>query len=91
MIIALDYDMTYTKDPNLWDSFIKDSFRRNHKVICVTMRYEETESDEVINSIGKYCRVIFTERKAKKEFLENINIHPDIWIDDNPLWIYKDG
>ena len=44
MRIALDYDGTYTADPDLWDKFI-NSCRDKH----------------------------------------------DVWIDDNPEWIFQDS
>lgn len=90
MLIALDYDNTYTHDPVMWNTFIKNAIARNHKVICVTMR-KSIEGDEVRESIGKLCRVIFTERRAKAAYLLDFAIRPDVWIDDSPLWIYKDG
>lgn len=90
MLIALDYDGTYTMDPELWNIFIKTAKERNATVICVTMRYPY-EGDEVLNSIGKHCEVIFTSRCAKREFLLSKKISPDIWIDDQPHFIYIDG
>lgn len=92
MLIALDYDETYTLDPEFWNDFIRMIRERGHRVVCATMRYDTPfESKAVRDTIGKTCEVIFTGRKAKKEFLENINIHPDVWIDDNPLWLYQNG
>ena len=89
MLIALDYDGTYTLDKEFWNKFIAEAFNNNHDVICVTMRYDNLhESTEINNSIGKYCKVVFTGRKAKKEYLNSLDIYPDIWIDDNPQWIY---
>lgn len=90
MLIALDFDDTYTKDPDFWDDFICNAKNRNHKVICVTMRFEE-EGKEVFKTIGKRCDIIFTERQAKEKFLNKMGIKPDIWIDDSPFWIYKDA
>jgi len=90
MLIAIDFDDTYTKDPELWNNFISNAKNRNHEVICVTMRYPE-EGKEVSRTIGMRCKVIFTERQAKKKFLQTMNIRPDVWIDDNPLWIYQNG
>ena len=90
MLIAIDYDLTYTRDPELWDEFIDMALLRNHNVICVTMRFQE-EGKDVINTIGKKCEIIFTRRKAKIIFLQELNIKPDIWIDDNPMWIYTNS
>lgn len=92
MLIALDYDGTYTRDMALWDRFIDDAIRNRHKVICVTMRFDnDIEAPPVMSTIGKKCDVVFTGRNAKKDFLDKIGVFPDIWIDDNPMWIYTDG
>jgi len=89
MLIALDYDGTYTLDPEFWNTFIINSKKRNHKIIIVTMRYPH-EGEEVEEQI-KECSIIYTSRKAKKSFLERMGIFPDVWIDDNPEWIYIDS
>ncbi len=93
MLIALDYDGTYTADPELWDQFISNARMRGHEVYCVTMRYEDTESKEVTISLeGKVNRIIYTDRKAKKAaFRMKCGYNPDIWIDDNPDWLYEDA
>lgn len=90
MLIALDYDGTYIEDPRLWDRFINTCIQRNHTVICVTMRYE-SESLPLANTIGKKCQIYFTRREAKKIYMDKIGIYPDIWIDDNPKWLYEDA
>ena len=84
MLIALDYDGTYTEDPDLWDRFIQSAKERGHRIICVTMRYP----GEPVGTIG--IEVIYTSRRAKKPHLEAAGVSVDIWIDDNPHWILLD-
>jgi hypothetical protein len=92
MLIALDYDQTYTTDPELWDDFVKNCIEKGHEVICVTMRFDnDVEGTPVLESIGKHCRVIFTGRLAKLSFVKDMGIFPDIWIDDRPYYIYEDS
>jgi len=90
MNISLDFDETYTRDPILWLQFIKAATDRGHKVYCVTMRTPE-EGAEVIHELSRFVeKIIFTSRKAKKDFCyyeHNINI--DVWIDDMPLFVVK--
>ncbi|KKN17047.1 hypothetical protein LCGC14_0969960, partial [marine sediment metagenome] len=45
----------------------------------------------VLESIGKLCEVIFTSRKAKLPYLKEQGIEPDIWIDDLPMFLFRDG
>ena len=92
MLICLDFDGTYTLDPGFWDAFIALSSRSGHEVICATMRYEATEGALVRQELdGKVSAIYFTERKAKKTFLESLGIVPDIWIDDSPSWLIFDA
>jgi hypothetical protein len=84
MLIALDYDGTYTADLLLWDEFIVMANGRGHKVVIATMRY----SHEPIE-VG--CPVIYTERQAKLPYLNALGIKPDIWIDDNPHYLFEAG
>lgn len=91
MIIALDYDGTFTEHVNLWVHFINVCRRQNITVIGVTMRYEHEKED--MNKLYLYnvSRTIFTGRKAKKSFVESLGIKVDIWIDDRPDFILQDA
>ena len=80
MIIALDYDKTYTADPKLWNRFIEDAKFNGHTVKIVTMRYP---SETIENSP---CEVVYTSRTAKAKIIK-----ANIWIDDSPHWIYQDA
>ena len=90
-IIAIDYDLTFLADPELFKTFITISRARNWVVIGCTMRYP----NEITPNFRKFMEIVdkvhFTSRKAKKAFLENLNIFPDIWIDDRPDWIFTDS
>lgn len=89
MIIALDFDETYTADPVLFTQFAALARKAGHTVIVATMRYEH-EGDEVSKELG-WLPIHFTGRKAKRQFLASKGIHPDVWIDDNPAWILHDA
>lgn len=80
MLIALDYDKTYTADTALWNDFIVIAQKRGHIVKIVSMR----RPDETI--IGSPVEVVYTSRKAKAAV-----VSADIWIDDSPAWIYQDS
>ncbi len=80
MIIALDWDNTYTKDTELWDRFITDASQKGHLVKIVTMRFP---SEAVENPP---CDVVYTSRKSKASCFK-----ADVWIDDSPHWIFQDS
>jgi hypothetical protein len=87
MIIALDYDKTYTADPKLWDRFIDDAKFRGHTVKIVTMRYPPSSNDYPSETIENApCEIVYTSRAAKAKVIK-----ADIWIDDSPHWIYQDA
>jgi hypothetical protein len=91
MLIAIDYDGTYNKDPQVFSKIIDLLKSAGHDVICVTMRYKLDIDLAMKTSIGKKCQIITTGRKAKKLFVEKIGIHPDIWIDNDPCFLFKNA
>ena len=91
MLIALDYDETYTCDPEFWDMVISAANYRGHSVICATMRHEH-EGAEVVAALGrKVKKIIFTGRKAKYKCVTDAGYYPSVWIDDQPLFITTDA
>ena len=92
MLVCLDYDGTYTQDPALWDQFITSAKASGHRVICATMRYEDTEGAEVKKSLSHLVEnIYFTDRLAKVAWLKERGIKPDVWIDDSPFWLLNNA
>jgi hypothetical protein len=85
--ISLDYDNTYTADPELWLEFVKNAKSRGHEVVCITMRYPE---DNTLDSrLTDLVRVVFTSHEQKRAFCARQNLYPNIWIDDMPEYIVR--
>ena len=89
LTIALDYDGTVTADPDLWKIFLKQAKSRRHRVAIVTMRYPEEPIPDSIAAMA--WRVIYTSRRAKESYLSSRGVHIDIWIDDDPNYIFSDA
>ena len=93
--IALDYDGTFTVDPPMWLSFVKAAQDRGHQVYLITMRYDIPSEAEVVRSamqgVIEDAKIIFTGRKAKRKFVNAMEINIGIWIDDHPVWISEDA
>lgn len=89
-IIAIDYDGTYTADPDLWLELIKRAKERGHIVYCITMRWEG-ERDSMDKRLLDEVEVIFTARLAKIAYARKMGIKPDIWVEDNPDWLFADA
>lgn len=91
MLIALDYDKTYTADPVLWGTFIAAAKQRGHSVIIATMRYPE-EGAEIEQALGSTIdSIVYTSRKAKYDELQRQGLSPSIWVDDSPHFLFHDG
>ena len=91
MLICIDYDETFTADPEFWRLVIGLAQHRDHEVVCATMRYRH-EGDEILKVFENLgVPVIFTGRKAKADYVKGAGIYPDIWIDDNPIWLLHDS
>lgn len=92
MIVALDYDRTYTIDPKAWDIVIATLRKTGHTVIVCTMRYDNEEGKAVIEDLRhKVSAIYFTGRKGKRDFLAKQGIRPHVWIDDMPEFILMDA
>lgn len=93
MNIALDYDGTYTEDPNLWLRFVLDAQACGHGVYVVTMRYpsecEDGMFDHRLKALG--VPVVSTSRQAKAAACEALGIEIHVWIDDHPRAVHEDA
>jgi hypothetical protein len=91
MRIALDYDKTYTADPEMWDCFITLAKSHGHSVEVVTMRRREWSEAIPEQLSERASRVEYTDRKAKKPHMEALGRPVDVWIDDMPQFILQDA
>lgn len=89
MDIGLDFDGTYTLDPEFWDQVVLLAQDMEHTVYVVTNRLgEDEEDDEVYDVPVPAENVIFTAGKSKHDFMmANHDLHIDVWIDNEPEWI----
>ena len=84
MIIAIDYDRTYSKDPEAWAAVGHLLASAGHEVITLTKR----RPDEPINCPWP---VHYTSREAKGRYAATRGIMIDVWVDDDPLSIFQGG
>ena len=91
MLIALDYDGTYTEDPDGWLAFIKLMKKRGHNFVVVTMRTAEQKSSMDQRLLDAVPQVVTTEYRAKRMFCAAFGIEPDVWIDDKPSFLFEDS
>ena len=80
LVIAVDYDGTYTEDPALWDAFIRNAKRRGHDIFFVTGRFPHEKIAD--NSAG--IPVHYTSLRCKADYMRDAGIDVDIVIEDSP-------
>lgn len=91
MNISLDYDNTYTRDPECWNKVIDTFQQSGHNVYVVTMRNKE-ESKPVTEALASRVQgIFFTNRKAKAKFMFDRGISIDVWLDDMPYFVENDA
>ncbi len=87
MQIALDYDGTYTEDPEFWEEVksLADFF--GHSIFFVTKRGPNNKGEIPVGD----WQVHYCDRKAKVEYCKLKDIEVNVWIDDDPVNLFKDG
>lgn len=89
MNISLDYDKTFTADPDFWSAFLTLCKKQGHVVLGITMR-NKNELDDVDNRYLTLCDEVHpTDRQAKIKYVNEHNLVVDVWIDDNPHAIFN--
>lgn len=90
MNIALDFDRTYTLEPEMWDALIRAAAAKGHKVYIVTQRYEDSEAiGEGAFEGMPIAGIIYCNRQPKAAVVNKRNLHIAVWIDDNPWSIFQ--
>ena len=84
MIIALDFDGTFTADPKFWLFFARDAVVHNHQVITVTHRRKTFENEQTMRNLGVNWPIVFAYDQPKKMAAIEAGYAVDVWIDDNP-------
>lgn len=83
MKIGLDFDDTYTEDPEGWQKFVALMQGRGHTVTIVTFRPDDQDNADV-HAAAELMEVpvVFTNGKQKMHCFD-----ADVWIDDSPQMV----
>lgn len=89
MIIALDYDDTWTADPGVWLALLAAAKGRGHTVIMVTQRAEgqsaQIRADLAASKVE--IPVVYAYGQAKRDAAIAAGYEVDVWIDDTPYGV----
>lgn len=82
---AIDFDGTYAAAPAVWNQFIAIAQLAGHRVlICTGRAFAPFGAPE---GVDLHC----TAGQAKRDYLRDLGIRVDVWIDDDPSSIITDG
>lgn len=86
MRIAIDYDDTYTLNPEMWNEIIEVMRKHDCSVACVTSRRKTFDNIKDISE-ATGLSVVCCDYNAKAEVMRKLGLRVDVWIDDNPYCI----
>jgi hypothetical protein len=97
LTISIDFDRTFSADPELWGQFAREAVSQGNVVVMITRR-EDTPEDraKIEETLGEYFDafsmiVLAGGSRQKEEAASEAGIKVDIWIDDSPQTISSRG
>ena len=84
MLLALDYDQTYTRDPDYWDAVIALGITRGHRFVCITSRTYAPGSTRPERTPTPAIPVVLAGQEMKADAARAAGYEVHIWIDDMP-------
>lgn len=93
MKIALDYDLTYSLDPDFWQWFARGADNFGHEIRIVTIRDDRFDRTQAMIDVERYFKVVYTRGVAKKWYMSHFGdgFIPDVWVDDRPETILSNS
>ncbi len=86
MIVAFDYDGTWSADPTVFAAVVAAFRDRGHVCLIVTNR-GPTEGAAELARTG--LPIIFANHGPKRAAARAVGHEVDVWIDDNPILVDK--
>ena len=85
LVIAIDFDDTFTADCEAWRNVILILQQHMHTVICVSARRDTPSNrQELTQSLPLGVKVLLSYDTPKRLFAKQHGYNVDIWIDDMP-------
>jgi len=86
MLIALDYDGTYTADPRMWRTFCTMAQSLGHSFVCVTGRAVPPDFTRD-PPLPQGMPIVCAPEGYKRNAALRAGFKVDVWIDDIPEMI----
>lgn len=85
LTVAIDYDDTFTADPEAWSCVIGELQRHGHRVVCVSARRNSFgHRQELQAALPQGVTVLLSYDMPKRAYAKSQCVDVDIWIDDMP-------
>jgi hypothetical protein len=87
---SVDFDGTYTSDPEAFDAFVALLRSRGHTVIMTTQRCERFRFDieTRVGDLAKFDALVFASGQTKEQAAREAGYAVDVWIDDAPYSVH---
>jgi hypothetical protein len=91
MIISLDFDDTFTSDPQAWSNVVDALVASGHEVVCISGRSDDDANRAELRQAlpDSVERIYLCGSVSKKHYSEKNAIQVDVWIDDSPSRIVQ--
>jgi HK97 family phage portal protein len=91
MTISIDFDRTFSADPQMWGEFARKAVANGNTVVMISRR-PEADRGEVIASLGDYAEsfsdvLLVGGDTLKADAAQAAGIAVDVWVDDSPQFI----
>jgi HK97 family phage portal protein len=91
MTISVDFDRTFSADPQLWGEFARKAVADGNRVVMISRR-PEADRGEVIASLGDFAEsfsdvLLVGNDTLKDDAAQAAGIAVDVWVDDSPQFI----
>jgi HK97 family phage portal protein len=91
MTISIDFDKTFSADPQMWGEFARKAVANGNTVVMISRR-PEADRGEVIASLGDYAEafsdvLLVGGDTLKDDAAQAAGIAVDVWVDDSPQFI----
>jgi hypothetical protein len=88
--IAIDWDDTFTADPDLWRIFVMAAKNRGHMVVIITARASDSKGEIAAEAKALGVEFMLTSGQPKIAHADANGLLVNIWIDDMPGLLFSD-
>lgn len=85
MLIGIDYDDTFTRDPDFFREMISLLHSRGHQAMIVTQRPADSKNEDLEKNIQGLVPIVYAGEKWKTQaVMEETGQFVHVWMDDCP-------